>query len=105
MAGIGHENPKIEVLKKGAERNDVLLALGQPRKTLRNAAGNNDFYSLEFDNQAHPGLAIAYILIDPLTFFIWEIPGTAIEGSRGYDVDYNLQYDVTDKLTGYSSKR
>ena len=105
MAGVGHPNPNVSDIKKGTDRNQVLLILGKPTKTITTTTGTTDLYVLEYDNESNIGPAVGWFFLDLLTVGIWEIPGTAIEASRGYKVNYSITYDKKDKVVEFISAK
>lgn len=104
MAMVGKPDPNIGVLSVGQDRGVVLLNLGQPSQTLTTETGRMDVFHLERGNQQSIGRAAGHAAMDVLTFGIWEIVGTPIEGFAGDNFTVSIEYDRADKVTKVSSQ-
>jgi hypothetical protein len=104
MAMVGKPDPNIGVLSVGQDRGIVLLNLGQPDQTLTTETGRMDVFHLERGNQQSIGRAAGHAAMDVLTFGLWEVVGTPIEGFAGETFTVSLDYDRADKVTKVSTQ-
>jgi hypothetical protein len=74
------------------------MHLGQPYRTFANEDGRVDTYSVERGNAPSVGRAVGHAVMDLLTFGIWEVIGTPIEGFAGEEFTLTIEYGVDNKL-------
>lgn len=99
MAISGKPEPKLDQLHIGMLREHVEAILGAPIEVAQTKDGNHTgVYVYRRGDEPSPGRAILNLVLDVLTVFLWEIPATAAEASRGeerrYPVVYNPQETV-----------
>ncbi len=99
MALSGKETPDLGVVKQNASRGEVELQLGPPVEvtTLENGHVLN-VYEYEVGNDPSAGRAIGHAAMDVLTFGVWEIVGTPIEGLQGDKRRVQIEYDASDRI-------
>ena len=98
MAMSGKPDPNISVLEIGQSRDIVILNLGQPTRTSATEEGRTDVFYLERGNQQSVGRAAGHAAMDVLTFGLWEIIGTPIEGFTGDEFMLSIEYDGNNKV-------
>lgn len=103
MAMSGRPDPNTGALRIGQARDEVLLHLGQPTKTLAVADGRTDEFHLQRGNQPSTGRAVGHAVMDVLTLGAWEIIGTPVEGFTGETFTLSISYDAEDKVTKIST--
>lgn len=99
MAMSGKTTPDLGVIKKNTTRGEVELQLGSPVKvsTMKNGHTLN-IYEYEVGNDPSAGRAAGHAVMDVLTFGIWEIIGTPIEGFQGDKRQVQIEYDENDTI-------
>lgn len=98
MAMSGKPDPNLGVLEIGQSRDIVLLNIGQPTRTSATEKGRTDVFELERGNEQSVGRAAGHAAMDVLTFGLWEIVGTPIEGFTGDKLTLFIEYDENDKV-------
>ena len=98
MAMHGKEDVNLSSITVGQDRSIVLMHLGQPYRTFANEDGRVDTYSVERGNAPSVGRAAGHAVMDLLTFGIWEVIGTPIEGFAGEEFTLTIEYGVDNKL-------
>lgn len=99
MALSGNPQPNFDAFDVGSTRKQVEIQLGPPvnDETLDN--GNvKSLYAFEVGNSPNGHRAAMNFYIDLATLFLWEIPGTIIEGTMGEDQETFVVYDKTDRV-------
>ena len=76
----------------------VVMNLGQPQKTIANEHGRVDTYLVERGNAASIGRAVGHAAMDLLTFGIWKVIDSPIEGFAGEEFTLTIEYGTDDKL-------
>ncbi len=99
MAMSGRPDPNTGALRIGQSRDEVLLHLGQPAKTLATAEGRTDEFHLQRGNAPSTGRAVGHAVLDVLTLGAWEIVGTPVEGFTGESFTLAISYDADEKVT------
>lgn len=99
MAAHGGKEYDYSLLQEGTSRETILASFGEP-KSSKTGVGERiiDTYELEEGDKSRPGIAVAHLVMDLLTFGIWEIAGTAIEATEGKDVTYVITYGPDRKI-------
>ncbi len=99
MAMNGKATPDLGVVKKNATRGEVELQLGTPVKvsTMKNGHVLN-VYEYEVGNDPSAGRAVGHAVMDLLTFGVWEVIGTPIEGFQGDNHQVQVEYDEDDNI-------
>ena len=96
-----HGKPDVDLasLHIGQPRNEAIMILGQPMKTMTTDTGRKDLFECERGNAPSTGRAVGHAVMDVLTWGLWEIIGTPVEalGSSKYYV--SIEYDKEDKVT------
>ena len=102
MALSGKENKDASILFPGAPRAVVIAKLGVPDVSTRDKNGNwVDSYLITEGNESSEGRAAMHAGLNLLTFFTWELIGTAWELGAGHEevtrvlVYYNENDEVT----------
>ena len=104
MALSGKENPNLGAVKVGSTRGEVELHLGPPIKSTTTDDGlRHDVYQFEIGNEPSAGRAVGHGVMDVLTFGLWEVVGTPIEGFQGEKHELTVVYDKDDRVTKMSS--
>lgn len=99
MAMSGKDNPNLGMVGIGATRGEIELTLGPPVSTVSIDEGRRiDVYEYEIGNEPSAGRAIGHGVMDLLTFGLWEIIGTPIEGFQGTKHRMQITYDNTDHV-------
>ncbi|MCH7500389.1 MAG: hypothetical protein IH886_10325 [Nitrospinae bacterium] len=99
MAMSGKDNPNLGMVRSGASRGEVELTLGPPVSTVTIEDGRRiDVYEYEIGNEPSAGRAIGHGIMDILTFGLWEIIGTPIEGVQGNKYRMQITYDRNDRV-------
>jgi len=99
MALSGKENPNLGMVRQGASRGEIELTLGPPVSTVSIDEGKRiDIYEYEIGNEPSAGRAIGHGLMDILTFGLWEVVGTPIEGFQGSKHRLQITYDKKDRV-------
>ena len=98
MAMSGKPDPNLGVLEIGQNRDIVLLNIGQPTRTSATENGRTDVFELERGNEQSVGRAAGHAAMDVLTFGLWELVGTPIEGFTGDKITLSIEYDENDKV-------
>ena len=98
MAMSGKPDPNISALDVGQDRDVVILNFGQPAKTLMTDNERTDIFELERGNEQSIGRATGHAVMDLLTFGVWEIIGTPIEGFAGDTITLQIEYDKNNKV-------
>lgn len=97
MALSGKEEPNLGAIRKGCTRGQVELQLGSPVKSVTNTDGTRvDIYEYEIGNKPSAGRALGHGVMDVLTFGLWEVIGTPIEGFQGEKHRITITYDQND---------
>ncbi len=104
MALHGRPDVDLSALRVGQPRDEVIIILGQPIKTMTTDIGRIDVFECQRGNAPSTGRAVAHGAMDLLTFGAWEIIGTPIEalGSSKFrmTINYNKEDKVTKIITG-----
>jgi hypothetical protein len=104
MAMSGKKNPNLGAVQVGSTRGEVELQLGPPYKTASLPNGlRSDMYEYEIGNEPSAGRAIGHGVMDILTFGIWEVVGTPIEGVIGDKYDLNIIYNSDDTVASINA--
>lgn len=99
MAMSGKDNPNLGMVRTGATRGEIELTLGPPVSTVSIDEGKRiDVYEYEIGNEPSAGRAIGHGIMDILTFGLWEVIGTPIEGFQGSKHKLQVTYDKTDHV-------
>lgn len=99
MALHGREDVNLAALKIGQPREEVILILGQPSKTMTTETGVTDVFIVEKGNAPSAGRAIGHGIADVFTFGLWEVIGTPIEGFSSSKQQITIKYDKENKVT------
>jgi hypothetical protein len=106
MALSGSEKPDLGAIKVGSSRGEVELHLGNPKSSLGLEDGQYaDTYEYEIGNEPSAGRAIGHGAMDILTFGLWEVVGTPIEGVQGDRYRATITYDRDDKVVDIKTKK
>lgn len=98
MAMHGKEDVNLSSITVGQDRSIVIMHLGQPYRTFGNENGRVDTYAVERGNAPSVGRAAGHAVMDLLTFGLWEVIGTPIEGFAGEEFTITIEYGSDDKL-------
>lgn len=99
MALSGKEDPNLNVVRTGASRGEIELQLGDPVTVSPEADGRTRcLYEFSQGQGPSAGRAIAHGAMDVLTFGIWEVVGTPIEGFKGSKKRIQILYDANNKV-------
>lgn len=99
MAMSGKEDPNFGAFRVGSTRGEVELQLGSPINSVTIPEGKRvDVYEYEIGNKPSAGRAIGHGVMDILTFGLWEVIGSPIEGSIGEKKKLTITYDKNDKV-------
>ena len=97
MALSGKKEPNIGAIKVGSTRGEVEMHLGHPTDSTTLEDGRRvDIYEYELGNEPSAGRAMGHGCLDVLTFGLWEIAGTPIEGLQGEKRQITITYDSND---------
>ena len=99
MALHGKREVDIASLHIGQPRDEVVMILGQPMKTQTTETGRLDIFECERGNAPSVGRAVGHGIMDVLTWGIWEVVGTPIEGLSSSKFYVTINYDKEDKVT------
>ena len=99
MALSGKKEPAIGAIKVGSTRGEVEIHMGSPStSTILEDGTRIDVYEYELGNEPSAGRAVGHGVMDVLTFGIWEIVGTPIEGFQGEKRQLFITYDTEDRV-------
>jgi hypothetical protein len=99
MALSGKNTPDLGVVKQNATRGEVELQLGPPVQVTTLDSGHVvNMYEYEVGNDPSAGRAVGHAAMDVLTFGVWEIVGTPIEGFQGDKRQVQIEYDGSDHV-------
>ena len=97
MAMSGKKEPNLGAFRVGSSRGEVELQLGSPVSSVTTPEGKRvDMYEYELGNEPSAGRAIGHGVMDVLTFGLWEVAGTPIEGFQGEKKRLTIRYDAKD---------
>jgi len=99
MAMYGKRTPNISTIRREMHRDEVIMNLGQPLKTMTTDRGRIDEFEYQVGNDPSAGRAIGHAVMDVLTWGIWEVVGTPIEAFQGKTCHLTIEYDMDDKVT------
>jgi hypothetical protein len=106
MALSGSQKPDLGAVKIGSSRGEVEMHLGSPKSSLTLDDGRRaDVYEYEIGNEPSAGRAIGHGAMDVLTFGVWEVVGTPIEGVQGERYQATITYDRDEKVVDIKTKR
>ena len=106
MALSGNEEPDLGAIKVGTSRGEVQMQLGSPKNSLTLDDGRRtDVYEYEIGNEPSAGRAIGHGAMDVLTFGLWEVVGTPIEGVQGESYQATITYDRDEKVLDIHTKK
>jgi hypothetical protein len=106
MALSGSENPDLGAIKAGSSRGEIEMHLGSPKSSLALVDGRRtEIYEYEIGNEPSAGRAIGHGAMDVLTFGLWEVVGTPIEGVQGERFQATITYDRDDKVVDIKTKK
>ena len=93
----GKKEPNLGAFRVGSSRGEVELQLGSPVSSVTTPEGKRvDMYEYELGNEPSAGRAIGHGVMDVLTFGLWEVAGTPIEGFQGEKKRLTIRYDAKD---------
>ncbi|MBW7897419.1 hypothetical protein B188_04730 [Candidatus Brocadiaceae bacterium B188] len=93
MALSGKKDPNLSVVRVGATRGEVELALGSPTRSATTPDGRRvDVYQYEIGNEPSAGRAVGHAVLDVFTLGLWEIAGTPIEALQGNKYEMTVTY-------------
>jgi hypothetical protein len=99
MALSGKKDPNLGALRVGATRGEVELQLGNPVSSVTTEDGKRvDIYEYEIGNEPSAGRAIAHGVMDILTWGLWEVVGTPVEGLKGNKYQISIAYDSDNRV-------
>lgn len=98
MALSGKKTPELGAIRVGATRSDVELQLGPPIKSVTVDNKRVDVYEYEVGNDPSAGRAIGHGVLDVLTFGLWEVIGTPVEGLTGENYWVTVTYDANGRV-------
>jgi len=100
MALHGKRTPNLSTIRREMHRDEVVLHLGQPVKTMtKEDGGRIDEFEYQTGNDPSGGRAIGHAVMDILTCGAWEVIGTPVEGFQGKTCNLTIEYDKEDKVT------
>ena len=100
MALHGKRTPNISAIRRDMYRDEVVLQLGEPVKTMtKDDGGRIDIFEYQVGNDPSAGRAVGHAVLDLLTWGAWEIVGTPVEGVQGKTCTLTVEYDKDDKVT------
>ena len=100
MAMSGKDSPNLALVRVGATRGEIELTMGKAVKTISQKDGSRiDVYEYEVGNDPSAARATGHAVMDLLTFGLWEIVGTPMEGFQGDDHKLSITYDKDDVAT------
>lgn len=106
MAMSGDNNPDLSQVAQGATRGEVEMQLGAPVKSSYNKNGARiDTYQYQIGNEPSAGRAMGHAAMDVLTFGVWELVGSPIEGFQGESYEMTVTYDSSDVVQNLSSRK
>ena len=105
MALKGDQQPNFESFDIGSSRIQVERQLGEASETKNLENGTlQKTYQYVIGDTPSGARATMHILLDAVTLFIWEIPGTIMESRKGHKKETVVVYDQNDRaiqIQGY----
>lgn len=99
MALSGTPEPNFDAFEVGSSRHVVETQFGKPIASEQLEDGRTrDTYRFEVGNSPNGHRALMNLYIDLATLFIYEIPGTIIEGTMGEEQETSIVYDAQDRV-------
>jgi hypothetical protein len=99
MALSGKKDPNLGMVRVGATRGEVEMALGNPVSSVTTQDGRRtDIYDYEIGNEPSTGRAVAHGAMDFLTLGLWEVVGTPIEALKGTKYQIAVTYDSDNRV-------
>jgi hypothetical protein len=106
MAISGKNNPDLGAVAIGKTRNEIEMHLGSPIKVGDVSSGKRtDLYEYQIGNEPSAGRAVGHAVMDVLTFGVWEIIGTPVEGFMGDKYNALITYDKNDKVIDVKTRK
>jgi len=106
MALHGKRTPNISNIRRQMYRDEVVLTLGEPIKTLTREDGTRiDEFEYQVGNDPSAGRAVGHAVLDLLTWGAWEVVGTPVESFQGKTCYLTIEYDKDDKVTKITSRQ
>ena len=103
MALSGEREANLSTLKIGQHRQEVILHLGQPAKTLSKETGRIDEFKLQRGNAPSAGRAVGHLFMDAITFGFWEIIGVPIEAIGSSSMTLTIEYNEEDRVKSFNT--
>jgi hypothetical protein len=100
LAGKGHPGTSLEALEVGTSEQNVEHELGTPSSSEPLGAGKRlSTYRVELTKQPNYARSVVHILLDLVTYGIWELPGSIYELSSGHRKgDVGIVYGPDDRV-------
>lgn len=99
MAMSGEREPDLGSFGIGSHRSEVEMQLGSPLSSVTLENGQRvDVYEYQIGNEPSAGRAIAHGAMDVLTWGVWEIIGTPVEGFIGERRRIRICYDENNRI-------
>ena len=105
MALSGKPDTDVSALRIGQPRDEVIMIIGQPIKTMSTETGRMDVFKCQRGNAPSGGRAIGHAVMDWLTLGVWEIIGTPVEAMSGETFYLTVNYDKEDKVTKFKTSK
>jgi len=99
MALSGKHDIDKASLKIGMPRAEVINIAGQPKKTMTIEDGRVDVFECQRGNAPSAGRAVGHAVMDILTWGVWEVIGTPVEGLSSSKYYVTIKYDMEDRVT------
>jgi hypothetical protein len=102
MALKGSPDTNVSSLKIGAARQEMLFNMGEPIKTKADSNKQTDYFKTSRGNQPSVGRAAFHIVMDLLTFGIWEVIGVPMEAMGSSSTTIQVDYE-DEKVTNFKT--
>ena len=106
MALSGKRDRDISAVRRDMHREDVMFHMGADnlvgQKTTEE--GSVDVFEIQKGNAPSVGRAVGHLVLDVLTYGIWEIIGTPLEAAGSDMLEVTVYYDKEDMVTKITAK-
>ncbi|MGY6216714.1 hypothetical protein ACW73L_16270 [Methylolobus aquaticus] len=92
-------------MKLGANREQLIAALGEPSAAYQGPQGGADLFRVPLALPGSPERALSWAALDVVTLGLWEIVSSAVERNQGESLQLAVGYDPHGTVIDVSSHR